>query len=173
MNTHIPKYAQPDRSDNRFKPPGKVRTFRVSKMWEIHHEVARRISLGENNVDIAEALDVSPAMVSYTKNSKPIQDKVDILRGSMDADTIDLGILISKSAPRALKLLEGIIDGKEKEASIALRARVADKHLDRAGYSPVKKLQVASTHLTLDEIEEIKERSRQSAITAGIAVAGG
>jgi len=168
MGSALPRYCQEDRVDMRFSPPGEVKTFRVSKLWEIHHEIARRISLGEGNVEIAEALSVSPAMVSYTRNSKPIKDKVDILRGSMDADTIDLGILIQKSAPRALQLLENIIDGKHTEASIALRARVADKHLDRAGYSPIKKLQVASTHLTAEDIEAIKERSRQSAIVAGI-----
>lgn len=168
METTLPRYAQDDRIDMRFKPPSEVKTFRVSNMWEIHHEIARRLSLGESNAAIAEALSVSPAMVSYAKNSKPIKDKVDIMRGAMDADTIDLGILIQKSAPKALKLLEDIIDGRQTEASIALRARVADKHLDRAGYSPVKKLAVATQHLTAEDIEAIKERSRKSATVAGI-----
>ena len=167
-NMSLPRYAQVERADKRFKPPGTTRRFTVSKLWEVHHEIARRVSLGDSNVDIANSLGVSPTMVSYTRNSKPVQDKVEIMRGAMDADTIDLGILINKSAPRALQLLESIIDGNEDGASIALRARVADKHLDRAGYSPVKKMQVASMHLSPDDIEAIKERSRQSAASAGV-----
>lgn len=168
MENTLPRYAQEERVDMRFRPPEEVKTFRVSNMWEIHHEIARRLSLGESNASIAEALSVSPAMVSYTKNSKPIKDKVDIMRGAMDADTVDLGIRIQQIAPKALTLLEDIIDGKHTEASVALRARVADKHLDRAGYSPVKKLAVATQHLTAEDIEAIKERSRKSAIAAGV-----
>lgn len=170
MENVQPRYSQDSRVDLRFRPPGKVRTFRVSKMWEVHHEIARRLSLGEDNVAIAKSLGVSPAMVSYTKNSKPVQDKVAIMQGAMDADTVDLGIKIQQSAPRALRLIEDIIAGTEDEASISLRARMADKHLDRAGYSPVKRLQVASAQLTREDIEEIKERARTSARRASIAV---
>lgn len=92
------------------------------------------------------------------------------MQGAMDADTVDLGIKIQQSAPRALRLIEDIIAGTEDEASISLRARMADKHLDRAGYSPVKRLQVASAQLTREDIEEIKERARTSARRASIAV---
>ena len=109
-------------------------------------------------------------MVSYTRNSKVAKDQVGILRGAMDADTIDLGIQIQKFAPVALKLLEDIIkgDGDGKDASIGLRARHADRYLDRAGHSPVKKIATMSTTLTREDIEAIKARSRQSAIDAGI-----
>ena len=157
-----------EREDARVSLPEAKRTFRVGTLWEIHHEIARRLSLGEKNADIAEALHVSPTMVSYTKNSKVVEDKVAIMRAAMDADTIDLGIKIQKFAPVALKLLEDIISGEEKDASIALRARYADKHMDRAGYAPVKRIASVSAHLTAEEVEEIKDRSRNSAQQAGI-----
>ena len=165
------KYSNEERGpDLRFNPPSKPRSFKVSKLWDIHHEICRRVALGESNVSIADALGVSPVMVSYTRNSKVAKDQVGILRGAMDADTIDLGIQIQKFAPVALKLLEDIIKGAGagKDASIGLRARHADRYLDRAGYSPVKKIATMSTTLTREDIEAIKARSRQSAIDAGI-----
>ena len=163
------RYSNEDRGpDLRFNPPDKPRSFKVAKLWDIHHEICRRVALGESNVSIADALGVSAVMVSYTRNSKVAKDQVGILRGAMDANTIDLGIQIQKFAPIALKLLEGIITGEEKDASIGLRARHADRYLDRAGYSPVKKIATMSTTLTREDIEAIKARSRQSAIDAGI-----
>jgi hypothetical protein len=165
------KYFNEDRGpDLRFNPPAKPRSFKVAKLWDIHHEICRRIALGEKNVQIAEALGVSPVMVSYTRNSRVGKDQTGILRGAMDADTIDLGRQIQEFAPVALKILEGIIEGKGEfgDASLALRARYADRHLDRAGYSPVRKLATLNSTLTRDDIEAIKERSRQSAIEAGI-----
>lgn len=163
------KYFQNhQREDGRFKDS--ERTFRVGQLWEVHHEVVRRLALGEKGSDIAESLGVSKAMVSYTKNSKLARDKIDIMRAAMDADTVDVGIRIQEIAPKALEVLEGIIQGsgEYKEASLALRARYADKHLDRAGYSPVKKLAVATQHLTKEDIEKIKERAIASAMESGV-----
>jgi len=165
------KYFDENRGrDLRFNPPAKPRSFKVAKLWDIHHEICRRIALGEKNVAIAEALGISPVTVSYTRNSKVAKDQTAILRGAMDADTIELGQQIQKFAPTALKVLEDIIQGTGdgKEASLSLRARYADKHLDRAGYSPVRKIASMNATLTREDIEAIKERSRKSAIEAGV-----
>jgi transcriptional regulator with XRE-family HTH domain len=171
MSMPANKYFSDERgSDLRFAAPGQCKTFRVSTLWDSHREICRRLALGEKASDIATALGVSKAMVSYTKNSKAAKDQISILRGAMDADTIDLGIRIQKFAPVALQLLEDIIEGHGdgKDASITLRAHQADKYLDRAGYSPVKKIASISTTLTRADIEAIKERSRRSAQEAGI-----
>ena len=162
------KYFQDlPRVDTRLLPQN-GKTFRIGKLWEIHHEIARRLSLGEKNRDIANALGITEVMVSYTKNSKLVEDKVDILRASMDADTIDLGVRIKEFAPKALVLLEEIIEGKHDEASIALRARYADRHLDRAGLAPIKKIAVATGHLSRNDIEEIKRRATGAAVKSGV-----
>uniref|UniRef100_A0A6H1ZIN4 Uncharacterized protein n=1 Tax=viral metagenome TaxID=1070528 RepID=A0A6H1ZIN4_9ZZZZ len=171
MVTTASKYFNGERGpDLRFNPPSKPRTFKVAKLWDIHHEICRRAALGETNVSIADALGVSSAMVSYTRNSKIAVDHIGILRGAMDADTIDIGQQIQKFAPVALRLLEDIVkgEGPGANASIGIRARYADRHLDRAGYSPVKRIAAISTTLTREDIEIIKNRARQSALDAGV-----
>jgi hypothetical protein len=161
-------FKDTERLDRRFTLPKAERTFRIGQLWDTHHEILRRLSLGEKGSVIAEDLGVSKAMVSYTKNSKLGEDRLGILRGAMDAETIDLGIRINKFAPKALELLEDVVEGKFEDASIALRARYADRHLDRAGYSPVKKMAVASASLTREDIEGIKKRAKESAKRSGV-----
>lgn len=149
------------------RSPKSERTFRVKELWEIHHEIVRRLALGERNRDIAKSLGLSEAMVSYTKNSGLIEEKVGIMRGAMDADTIDLGIRIQKIAPRALELLEEVMNKGtvlNKEVSAPKIITTAERHMDRAGYAPVKRVAIASTHLTPEDIENIKDRARLSGV---------
>ena len=153
------RYFNEDRVDLRFKPPVQCRSYKISRLQDNHREIARRLALGETNKSISESLGVSVGMVVYVKGSKVGKDQVGIYRGAMDAETIDLGIKINQFAPIALQLLEDIVAGRGaagKGASIALRAKVADKAVVRAGYSPVKKISSISTTLTRDDIEAIK-----------------
>jgi len=84
-------------------------------MWEVHHEIARLVLLGYKNVDIAEKLDCSPQLVSNVRNSPVVKEKLALMRGARDADTIDIAKEIKEIAPEALNLLKN-----EKTKSTAL-----------------------------------------------------
>lgn len=159
------KYYDPE--SVRHVPQEFRKSFKVSEMWDIHREISRRVALGEKNKDIAEALGVSEVMVSYTKHSPVVEKNTDILRGAMDADTIDLGIRIQQIAPKALDLIEEALNSgtvhNEKIAGGTI-IKVAERHMDRAGFAPVKKVAVATGKLTPDQIEKIKQRAISSGI---------
>ena len=150
-------------NDRRFKKhrvrPRKV--FRVSRIWELHDEIARRILLGQKNTIIAEALSCSTATVSNVRNSPIIQDKLALMRGARDAYTVDIARDIQEFAPEALKVLKDIVAGTGigTAASPALRAKEANNWLDRAGHSAIRKEAHIHRHLTEEEIEGIKERA--------------
>ena len=149
-----------DRRFNQFRVhPRKV--FRVSKIWELHDEITRRILLGQKNTVIAEALHCSISTVSNVRNSPIIQDKLAIMRGARDAYTVDIARDIQEFAPNALKVLKDIIAGTGigSAASPALRARESNNWLDRAGHGAVKREEHLHAHLTADEIEAIKQRA--------------
>ena len=159
-NGEVPDYfngSDPLRGVDRRTRPETRRTFEVSKMWERHHEITRRLLLGQKASSIAEDLGVSKAMVGYVRNSKVVQEKLALMEGARDAETVDLAIEIRKRAPQALKLLDKIITG-EVEAPITARAREANNWLDRAGFAPVRSVtaQHVHTHYTSDDINEIK-----------------
>ncbi len=158
------KYYDEDRGPDQRKKVNNRNRWTVSEMWQVHHEIAGLILLGWKNVDIAEKLDVSEVMVSNVKNSPVVMDKLSIMRGARDANTIDLAKEIRETAPDALKLLQDIISGNGDgdNASINLRARTSEGMLDRAGYAAPKKLLTENLHgfFTSEDIAELKKRAK-------------
>ena len=165
------KYYSPDRGPDLRKAPRDGSDERnrwvVSHMWEIHHEIARRLVLGQKNVEIAEALNVTPVMVSNVRNSPIVQERITILKGARDADTIDLAREIKEVAPEALGLLKDIIRGENDGANapIGLRARTSENMLARVGHGVPHKVQTENVHtiLTAEDIAEIKRRAQCNA----------
>lgn len=134
-------------------------------MQEIHRQGVRLRSLGLSNTEIARELQVSKNTVDSWVGSELFQREVEILSGAMDADTIDIGKRIREFAPKALDYLEKIVLGQQdgERASVALKTKVADKFLDRAGYVAPKVIQGQHLHghFTAEDIEDIKRRAKK------------
>ena len=163
-----PKYCVPRGPDKRFKPSYEKTTFQVNEMWEIHHEIVRRLVLGQRPVNIAKSLNVSVQMIAYVKNSPVVKNQIEIQRAARDADTVDISKRIRENAPTALKLLEDVIAGEVdgEKISVGMRAREAGNMLNRGGYAPITNIkgQVSHTHYDASDIEAIKE----AAVAAGL-----
>lgn len=165
----VPDYfngSDPLRAIDRRERPDTRKTFEVSKIWESHAEIIRRLMLGQKATNIARDMGVSSAMVNYVRKSPIVQDKLTTMCAARDADTVDLAKEIRDKAPVALKLLEKVIAG-DVDAPISVRTREAGNWLDRAGFSPVRRMDAthAVAHFTSDEINEIK----RAAIENGFA----
>jgi hypothetical protein len=144
--------------------PETERAYQVQKIWHSHHEIMRLMLMGWKQKDIARYLNVSEAMVSYTANSELVKRQMAIMQDARDIDAIDVADEIRKLAPICLEKLAEIM--KSETTKDALVVDVAQDLLDRAGYSPVKKLAVAEyRHLTGADIEEIKQLARENGIT--------
>src|SRR5712691_5759021 len=118
-------------NDNRFVPK---RKYDIKALWNKHHEIVRRVALGQSNIEIAEALDCTPQTLSNVKNSPMARDKIDLFRAELDAETLDIAQRIQDFAPKALQLLEDVIEGRYEDASLSLRTKYASAHLGRAGF---------------------------------------
>ena len=164
------KYFDGDRGpDLRRRDRGIRKTFEVSRMWEVHKEITRLLLLGYKNVEIAERLGVSEVMVSYTRNSKVVEDKLEVMEGARDADTVDLSIEIKRKAPIALALLEEVMKGEKglgTVASPALRVKTAENWMDRAGYAVNRGNSGVQLHAHFDaqDILELKKRALESGV---------
>jgi len=171
------KYHNGNRGpDERRVAPDKKRTFEVSEMWDVHHEIVRRLLIGQKVVNIARDLGVSEAMVSYTRNSPIVREKLEIMKGARDAETLDLAKRIRENAPQSLKLLEDIISGEVDGVPIGvgLRAKEANTMLARSGFGPVQNIKgaIVHGHYTSDEIDEIKRRAVEDGLKSGLVVEG-
>jgi len=168
------KYFTAPREDDKRRVPNGVerKSFEVNEMWEMHHEIVRLLVLGMSNKDICKILGVSAPMVSYTRNSKVVKDKLAIMRAARDADTIDIAKDIQTKAPKALALLYDIIEDHGETYGMPLAAKTAESWLDRAGHAPVKSVQFAGmvAHLTAEEINALKKSAREEAEAANLIV---
>lgn len=164
------RYSDPQRSDRRRSRGGKGPKYQISEMWENHHEIARRLVLGQKNCDIAKALGCSEVHVSQVKNSPVVQDKLTLMRAARDAGTVDLAREIADLAPIAVQrireaLESGKVMGKELKGESILRE--CNALLDREMGKAVQRVDTRGihTHLTGEDLERIKARAKELAPT--------
>ena len=171
------KYFGERESDQRFKSDRK--TFEVQQMWEVHHEIVRRLLLGQKGSLIARDLGVTQGMISYVRNSSVVKDKLEIMKGARDADTIDLAKRIREDCPKALKLLEDAVDGQvetfdgeKMEVPLSMRLKEANNMMAKGGFGPITNLkgQIAHGHFTKEDIDDIKSRARSDGIKSGSVI---
>ena len=163
--------------DLRRVPGHERKTFEVQEMWQVHHEIVRMKILGFKATEIAEKLNVSAQMVSYTLNSQVVKDKLAVMEGARDADTIEVAKEIAKMFPKALKVYDKILDEEDENglphsgASLGLQKATADRVLEVGGHGPVRRIDArhahAHAHFTAEEIKEIKERGKVAALESG------
>lgn len=164
------------RDDKRRRIPGQPKKgFEATQMWDLYQEVARRIVLGQKNVEISNDLGITPQTVSYVRNSPIVQDKITKLHASSDLETTNIAHRIKMIAPQALDLLESlIITGKVGNEVVPAKVRAdhAESMLDRAGYVPPREIRALNLHghFTSDDIEKLKARALSGAIEAAIIV---
>ena len=169
------KYHDGNRGpDERRVAPDKKRTYEVSEMWDVHHEIVRRLLIGQKVGNIAKDLKVSEAMVSYTRNSPVVREKLEIMKGARDAETIDLAKRIRENAPQSLRLLEDIISGEVDGTSVPLnmRRQEANMMMNRAGFAPVQTIKgaILHGHYTSEEIDDIKKRAVEDGLKSGLVI---
>ena len=165
-------YTNPDRGDGRRVSGEKRKGWQVAEMWDRHHEIARRIVLGQNNQEISEALNVTPQQISNVRNSPVVKDKITVMRAARDAGTIELAKEIADLAPLAIQRVReaiesGTVLGKEVSAIGILKE--ANGLIDREIGKPTQRIDTRNVHghFTLDDIERIKERARELAGSSG------
>jgi len=152
----------PGRGDLRKKPPELRRKWTIGEIQEGHHEVLRLVVLGYKDTEISKIVGMTPDHIGCIRRSPIAQDKIEIMRGARDADTVDLIKEIQDLAPKALDTLRGVMDSTDPEIKVSQKIKVAESILDRAGFAPKKNIRAehVHAHLTSDEITAIKMRAR-------------
>jgi len=141
--------------------------FNISYLWDQHHEILRRVAVGQRMADVARDLGISSQTVSNTVNSVLGRRKLAILRAEMDADTIDLRMRIKELASEAVETIAGIM--RSEGTAPAVRLRSAVDILDREGTTSKKvegHVRHDHLHLTGEQISLIKQRAESSELVA-------
>jgi len=150
------KYYDPNRKRG---VPKFRRSFSVVKMNETHHEIARRLVLGQKSKQIAQDLNISTQTVHNVKNSPIVQEQMMMIAGGRDKHTMDVRKEIESLAPKCVKVIK---DQLENEGvSDHLKSKNAFALLSIAGYAPVRNVNVNAVAAILsgDDIERINAKA--------------
>ncbi|MEG0299356.1 MAG: hypothetical protein RR450_03660 [Oscillospiraceae bacterium] len=134
----------------------RVTNYGPKKLNNQHHEILRRSLCGQSHKAIANSLGITAETVGRVLGSPVGREKGAILHAEADYNAIDIAKEIRALAPKALEIMESLMDNETNPAAVRLRA--ATDLLDRAGHGAVKKLDVRATNFSLskDDVEEIK-----------------
>lgn len=152
-------------------PTGK-RKYTISHMWDVHHEIKRRIVMGHSNGDIAKAIGCTKETVSTVRNSPIVMAEVEKLREKRDENAVDVASEVNLLLPNALEIMKRVLDPDNTDVPFEYKFRAAEKAIMPGGFcrAPHKiQGEILHGHLTLDDIEEIKERARL-AKESGVAI---
>ena len=123
-----------------------MQNYALAYIRPYHKEIARRAVLGETEIEIARAMDISQPRLSIIFNSPLFKVEIARLEAMRDAGVMDVTTQIQELAPVALETLERVmIYGKSE----SLRVGIAQDLLDRAGHGAVKKFDgtiITETH---------------------------
>lgn len=131
-------------------------SYELEKLWPIHREILRRSFVGQKNVDIARALGVTTAMVSYTLNCELGKRQLARMQRDGHSNVVDISERLAEISPQALGVIEETINDPDEAKK--LRTDLAKDVLDRAGFGAVKKFQgqVANAIITSEDIADMK-----------------
>jgi hypothetical protein len=147
------------------------RNFSLSELHERHHEIARRLVLGQKPKDIAEDLKLSYASVVNVKNLPVVQEQIALLSGARDSEVVDVAKQIRELAPECVRILkEDILECDDNSVSKSLKAKTCFDILDRAGHSAPKSLNINAVHaiVTPQDLMAIKQRAAEIAMNNGV-----
>jgi len=146
----------------------RVRKYQLQELWDDHKEINRRLALGQKNVDIAQEMHITPALVSYTKHSTIATIEREKMQAEMDGITVDVGKRIRELGAVAVEVLAETMS--DPNSTRGLRTKVAMDILDRAGYGAVQRTKNENHNYTLtsDALDELKRRGREAGIIRDI-----
>jgi len=154
--------------ENRRQVPELRRSFQIAELQERHHEVARRLVLGEKPKDIAKALNLCYQTIVSVKNSPILQEQIKLLSGARDAEVVDVAKQIRDLAPKCVKVLNDAIEDDETPQALKIKTSLAI--LDRAGHSVPKNVNLMASHrlVSARDLEMIKSRALQIGLDSDI-----
>ncbi len=165
---NLNKYFNPNRKSGRIPEDGIRKVHTLVEMSGKHHEIARRLVLGQKNVDIARDLGVSPMMVSNVRNAPVVKEQMSFLSAKKDQITMQISEQIAETLPKCVKFLTESIE--DPEVNNSLKSRNAFGLLAAGGYGPSKSVNIKGVHqiLTAADIDEIRNEAAQIGIDSGI-----
>jgi predicted transcriptional regulator len=134
----------------------------------LHHEIIRLTLLGWKQTEVARYLQITDVTVGNCLASYKGQNLLRMMMQKRSEATVNLQQVMVGNAPAVHDVWLDII--LDPNTPTATRAKEAREYMGVCGYVKPQKIhaQTVHTHLTLEEIEQIKARARARAVQAEI-----
>lgn len=154
----------------------KSEKWELSKLQALHHEILRLKIQGLSNIDIANMLDITPATVGNTVNSRLGQEKLALMQAAADDEAVDFKKKMTKLLPNIIKACENFLSDDPSNMTEDKIKLATAKYVtgDILGINAPTKIDSRHQHqhmhaiLTTDQIEEMKQRGLAQAKQAGL-----
>jgi len=149
--------------------------YAPEELSERHREIIRLYMMGVGVQEIAAKMGCGRHHVRYVVNSPLGIMMRKELTERMDESVTDVTAKLAALCPKAVELMDGVLDGEYDTASISLRVRVAESILDRTGFGKVTKTQNQNLNASLsaEDILNLQKAAREEATAAGVLAAQG
>lgn len=142
--------------------PDSVRTIR--DVTNVNLRLAQMSALGFKNVEIADALGLTPASVNMNKRSPVTKAMISHLQGNMVQESETVNKKIQNLLPKCVEIFEDLLNDEELHPSLKLKT--ASHVMSVGGYGPSKNLNVQTSQgLTDEQLDRVLERARQLNMT--------
>lgn len=150
--------------------PVRKSSYVPAELGEAHREIIRLFTLGASAQDIAAQMKCSRQHVRYVVNSPMGVIMRQDLQDRRDDKVSDVTASLADMCPKAIEVMNDVMEGDIDGASLSLRVRVCESVLDRAGYGKVTKTQSSNltASLTAEDIIALQERATKEARAVGV-----
>ena len=133
-----------------------------------HKEIARLLVQGRTAKEISARVGISAERIYQIKSEAIFQAYLRKVEAGAEENTIDVRKAIQEAAPRALEVLETLMETANADS---VKYRAASDLLDRAGFGAIEKKATLDLNklLTEEDVDDIKARY-EAAKQAGVVI---
>lgn len=135
----------------------------LQKLQVSHEKIVALTAMGMSRKDVATEIDCSVDKVGYVINGAIGGAKLEEIKAAAQLETVDIARNIHQVAEKAIKLMDEVVSGENKEAGIKERLDIAKQVLHMDGFAPVQKqiIDVNRTNAEKIGLDQIRERAAQ------------
>ena len=141
------------------------RTFELKKLRDLNKEIIRLSVTGMKQKEMAKVVGCTEMTVANTLASGVARQQLENMRAMRDVQAVDIGARIHELAAEAIEVMGELLLSPSTRDNV--RKDIAVDLLDRAGHSPVRRLETRST-ITQGELDAVKQKALELGRLSGL-----
>jgi hypothetical protein len=141
----------------------------VLKLRDRHHALARILAQGKSEAEAGAITGYCPSRISILKASPAFRDLIEHYRSINDSAMADFVERSTLAALTAVSNLQDMLEDEENPLPPSMQLEIAKTLADRAGHSPVTKVQQTNINVDLGgRLAAARSRVEQARIVASL-----